>query len=323
MLYETLANPRQLARYKGRRQTTRQAQRAARRTHGSQEPTAAKLAYMKGLRKLIVGIWNAIVEANDLRTDAGLKMWGGTFKSREAAESKLARWRQIGLEHSPGVKNLNPVNVIEVSPGKFRIVETLIESTTVKEAPIQIQVLERIQRDAPSLIGEIGKKVAGHNAREMRRLVGIDPRVDPGTGPVIDAFREENLKLITNLTEDMFNRVGAIVKENLAGRVEDLAGELQDGLDFSRARANLIARDQTLKLNGQLTRVRQQNSGIQEYIWTTSRDERVRPEHAELDGQTFRWDNPPPPGHPGEDYQCRCTAYPVIPGLDEDDEEIS
>ncbi len=259
MLYEHLANPRQLARYKERRQTTRQAAREARRAHGSQEPTAAKMAYMKGLRKLIVSIWEEIVQAQGFHEDA-------------------------------------------------------------LTDPLRVKILERVERDAPSLIGEIGKKVSGHNARQMRRLVGIDPRIDPGTGPVIDAFREENLKLITNLTEDMFNRVGAIVKENLAGRVENLADELQDGLDFSRARANLIARDQTLKLNGQLTRVRMQNSGISEYIWTTSRDERVRPDHAELDGETFRWDNPPPPGHPGEDFQCRCTAYPIIPGLEDEEE---
>jgi SPP1 gp7 family putative phage head morphogenesis protein len=190
--------------------------------------------------------------------------------------------------------------------------------------PLRVQVLEHVERSAPSLIGEIGKKVSGHNAREMRRIVGIDPRIDPGTGPVLDQFREENLRLITNLTEDMQNRVGAIVKDYLGGRVEDLTEELQDGLGFARARANLIARDQTLKLNGQLTRVRQQNSGISEYVWTTSNDERVREEHAAKDGQRFRWDNPPPDtGHPGEDFQCRCTAYPIIPGLDESDDSES
>jgi hypothetical protein len=47
----------------------------------------------------------------------------------------------------------------------------------------------------------------------------------------------------------------------------------------------------------------------------------VRERHAELDGERFRWDDPPvtnedgDENHPGEDYQCRCTAYPVLPEL--------
>ena len=53
------------------------------------------------------------------------------------------------------------------------------------------------------------------------------------------------------------------------------------------------------------------------YIWRTRRDGKVRPRHAEREGQIFAWDNPPPGGHPGEDYNCRCTAEPYIPDVDE------
>ncbi len=234
--------------------------RARRREHGAAEPTGAKLAYMKGLGKLLGDVWAEIVRNADLpRQDA-------------------------------------------------------------RADRFHVQILDKVERDAPSLIGDIGRRVSEHNGRQMRRIVGIDPRVDPGTGPVIDGFRQENLRLITNLTQDMFDRIDEIVTERLAGRVEDLSKELQKGLDFTKARANLIARDQTLKLNGQLTRVRQQNAGVSEYIWTTSGDEKVREEHAALEGTRQRWDNPPAPGHPGEDYQCRCTPYPVIPGIEDETE---
>ncbi len=192
-----------------------------------------------------------------------------------------------------------------------------VEKWDARADKLHVQVLEKVQRDAPSLIGEIGRRVSGHNGRQHQRLLGINLRLDPGTAPIIDAFREENVRLITNLTKDMFARVGEIVADFLGGRVEDLSAELQAGLDFTKVRANLIARDQTLKLNGQLTRVRQQNAGIDEYVWTTSNDERVREEHAALEGTTQRWDTPPTVGHPGDDIQCRCVAYPVIPGLDE------
>lgn len=46
------------------------------------------------------------------------------------------------------------------------------------------------------------------------------------------------------------------------------------------------------------------------YIWRTSGDDKVRPSHAVNNGRIFSWDNPPETGHPGEDYNCRCTAEP-------------
>jgi hypothetical protein len=56
------------------------------------------------------------------------------------------------------------------------------------------------------------------------------------------------------------------------------------------------------------------------YIWRTQGDGKVRPEHAANDGKIFAWDHPPPTGHPGEDYGCRCWAEPYI---QQDSEYIS
>jgi len=45
-----------------------------------------------------------------------------------------------------------------------------------------------------------------------------------------------------------------------------------------------------------------------QYIWRTAGDGKVRGSHADRDGKTFSWDNPPAGGHPGEAPNCRCTA---------------
>ena len=45
-----------------------------------------------------------------------------------------------------------------------------------------------------------------------------------------------------------------------------------------------------------------------EYIWRTVRDGKVRGAHAVREGKLFSWTNPPPGGHPAEDYNCRCWA---------------
>jgi hypothetical protein len=46
------------------------------------------------------------------------------------------------------------------------------------------------------------------------------------------------------------------------------------------------------------------------YVWRTRADDKVRSSHAANDGVIFAWDDPPPTGHPGTDYHCRCTAEP-------------
>lgn len=53
------------------------------------------------------------------------------------------------------------------------------------------------------------------------------------------------------------------------------------------------------------------------YIWRTQGDGRVKPSHAANDGRVFAWDGPPPAGHPGEDYGCRCWAEPYVPDTQE------
>ena len=53
------------------------------------------------------------------------------------------------------------------------------------------------------------------------------------------------------------------------------------------------------------------------YIWRTRSDGKVRAAHAANNGRIFSWDTPPPMGHPGEDFNCRCTAEPYVPGASE------
>lgn len=54
-----------------------------------------------------------------------------------------------------------------------------------------------------------------------------------------------------------------------------------------------------------------------QYIWRTRGDGKVRASHAANNGRIFSWDNPPATGHPGEDYNCRCTAEPYVRGESE------
>lgn len=164
-----------------------------------------------------------------------------------------------------------------------------------------------------------GESVAKWNERQLNgQLKGI-VEVDLFGGESwlareAGGFVVQNVSLITSIEDTYLSQVENLIATSVRSglRVEDIADELEGRFDVSRSRAELIARDQVGKFNGQLTELRQTDLGIDGYTWRDSGDARVRPEHHALDGKSFTWDNPPEPGHPGEDFQCRCNAEPDL-----------
>lgn len=176
---------------------------------------------------------------------------------------------------------------------------------------------------------DIGQKSSSWHNKEWQKTMKSISEInfyqnEPWLVDVMKSFVSQNTNLITKLTDETLQNVNGIIDRGIiAGkRHETLMKEILNGTELQkgvfktvRTRARLIARDQVAKLNGNLMRLRQTNLGITHYFWRTSLDERVRSSHEELEGQRFSWKNPPSVGHPGEDYQCRCTAEPDFEGL--------
>ena len=169
----------------------------------------------------------------------------------------------------------------------------------------------------------IGLLINQFNQNQFSKLkesaFGIDIFTDePWLLDQLKLFSSQNAQLIRSLPQSELERVAGIVERGLQeGKTyKDVAKEIQNSFGISDRRAKLIARDQTKKLNSSLTKLRQQELGVEEYIWQTSGDERVRPTHRANDGKIFRWDRPPAiTGHPGNDINCRCVARPVLDKL--------
>jgi len=167
---------------------------------------------------------------------------------------------------------------------------------------------------------------AASEVDRMLRDLGLPrlPRIDLSdlvTRRRVEKFRRENLALIKRLARSEVSDLQSLLvdAEKRGARVETVRREIQDRLGVSRRHAQLLARDQTLKLSGQITRARQTQAGIEKYRWSTSKDERVRSAHRALDGQIFEWSGDGPVtnvagdrNHPGGDYQCRCVAIPIL-----------
>lgn len=140
----------------------------------------------------------------------------------------------------------------------------------------------------------------------------------PSCTDLLKLKAKENVQLIKTLPERHFGALQTSVLSAITQgtRVEDIEDLIDDRFDSMGANAELIARDQVGKLNGQLTEMSQTDLGVSKYVWRTAGDDRVRSAHAAHEGQIFSWDDPPPgTGHPGEDFQCRCYAEPVLDDL--------
>ena len=172
--------------------------------------------------------------------------------------------------------------------------------------------------------------VDGRLATSIHKSIGIDlSNVLADKSPLaaeMDRARRANVDLIRSIPEQYFDKIDDAIGDAWTNgeRFETLADRIEEIGNVTESRAALIARDQTARLNGAFNRVRQTSLGVESYTWQTAEDERVRDSHAELDGQTFEWDDPPTDsegdtGHPGElGVNCRCVAAPKL-DLDEDE----
>lgn len=197
---------------------------------------------------------------------------------------------------------------------------------------IRLKIGDRYTREElGKIIGKDLSEVKKYNRKGAKKLFdrvsGMDLFIDDAPlETLMGLATANNVNLIQTLISEAQGKVENVVYEGFRSglRHEEIAKQIKGFIDPKNEnvkgniayRAKFIARDQVTKLNAEVSKSRQTNLGIKRYIWRTSRDERVRDSHRSKEGKTFSWNDPPSDtGHPGEDFNCRCTAEPVIEDL--------
>lgn len=153
----------------------------------------------------------------------------------------------------------------------------------------------------PELTKEQRKKIADEWGENMKLYIK-------------DWTQKEILKLRKDMQKSIFT----------GNRYESAVKTIQKSYGVSQNKAKFLARQETNLMMAKFKETRYQDAGIMEYKWgcvAGSKNHPVRPWHKALEGKVFRWDTPPvttKPGepirrnNPGQDYNCRCFARPIV-----------
>lgn len=160
------------------------------------------------------------------------------------------------------------------------------------------------------------------NSKEMGRALRAELTQAP-TGMILAALQDDQVELITSLPLQASKRVHDLTQQALVDsrRASDIAKDILQTGNVTKARAALIARTEVSRAQSNLTQARAMFAGSQGYIWRTSKDGDVRDTHRAMEGVYVPWNKPPKtdknldPYHAGCGPNCRCWAEPVLPDL--------
>lgn len=186
------------------------------------------------------------------------------------------------------------------------------------------QAVELLTGAASAMVDRVlNIEATNHTKKWMRttsKALGINMEMLVKKEDLDDYLRaaaRRNSTLIKSLGTDAIERVE---RETIAAylrgdRPHQLVSILKKEFGALDNRAKLIAYDQLSKLNADMNRIRHEQGEIEEYIWSTSADERVRPLHKAINGRKYRYDEPTDAEggqHAGQPIRCRCVARAVV-----------
>lgn len=211
---------------------------------------------------------------------------------------------------------LKAVNLSEI---KFLKTQDRISRALERISPQRIADKFKANYFFDSSIFKMEKKI-----EDTLKNLTVVPKLTDKQRALIAKDYNNNMKLyIKDWTEREIKSLREkMLDKTFAGmRHEEIARTIQRSYGVSKSKAKFLARQESNLLLSKFRESRYEKAGVKKYVWTTvvgSKDHPVRPEHAKLNGKVFSFDKPPIVNkngdrkNPGEDYNCRCVARPVL-----------
>lgn len=188
-------------------------------------------------------------------------------------------------------------------------------------------IARRFVTSANTIDAKTWREAARAGSKSRQIYEELQKTLGTHIGNTIDQQVLNNANLIKTLPLELSKQITKFVSTQVyAGIRASETAEILEGkiFQYTRARANTIARTESSKAMTALTEARSKDVGVNWYIWKTANDgKRVRESHRNMQGVLVRFDNPPSPealihehnvGHynAGNIYNCRCFPRPLI-----------
>lgn len=157
----------------------------------------------------------------------------------------------------------------------------------------------------------------------------IFEKENPLVEDFINTYIQNNIELVAALGKEFIPEISTLASQTFleGGSTKELAENLLAFTNNNVSRAEFWARDQVGTAYSEFTKIRNTQAGFNNYVWRTVGDSHVRgsdpkdeTSHISLEGRVFSWKDGakmtgqlsnPIAKHPGEDYNCRCSAEPT------------
>lgn len=217
-----------------------------------------------------------------------------------------------------------------------------IDASISAQARIVLRKLQQkwgriFRRESPKIVDQIIggiDKAAGDTLKQSLKQLsgGITLKTDEmpaALNQAVSAAIAENVTLIKSIETQYHTQIEGSVMRSLqpGGRgLADVTGALQKYEGITDRRRNIIAKDQTRKIQAIISIERAKSAGIKKFKWLHSRGgSEPRPDHVAMNGNVYSYDDPPvidrrtgERGFPGQAINCRCQMVPVIEWGDDD-----
>lgn len=208
---------------------------------------------------------------------------------------------------------------ITVSESQFLQTTASLERKLAGVMPAELAESMRLDNLFDTTLWRIEK-----NFKQTIKGITVAPDLTPDQMKRIATGYSENVqKYIADFTEKETLALREQVKTAyLSGnRYESLVGTIQKSYGVTQDKAKFLARQETSLMRAEYTKVRYEDIGSNKYKWKCvagSPAHPVRPHHLLLNNTTQLWSSPPVVNqngdrmHPGQDYNCRCTAHAIV-----------
>lgn len=194
--------------------------------------------------------------------------------------------------------------------------------------------------------GDFFREVSDFSSRKMddfaEKTVGRTIGYIPNQSKLRDDFVNNFVANCKSAAEDQKKEIAAAVYKHRMFPNEDSGSLVKEinsiNTKYTKNKSKFIARNETGNLNGAIQRTQMEGAGFRYYKWMCMLDGVTRDTHRSMNGLVCDWEDDTVYsddggktwkkrtgsmfiGQPGQDYNCRCTAIPFDPEL-EDDYEV-